>query len=288
MTFYGAVFPQTEIGKDPAALRTYFTEVEAMGFDYVLAYDHVVGANPDRPGGWRGPYTHETPFHEVFTLFSYAAAITETLEFATGILILPQRQTALVAKQAAQVDLFSGGRLRLGVGVGWNRVEMEALGEDFSNRGKRSAEQVELLHKFWTQELLTFESDYHHLDDVGILPLPVQRPIPVWFGGGADPVLRRMARLGEGWMPNFMPVERATETVKTLHTYLSEEGRDPANFGMDVRLSMNRQPQEAWQPYMDGWRDLGATHFAMNTMSADYTSLDQHLAALRQFIEYVR
>ncbi len=284
----GAVFPQTEIGEDPAVIREYMQAVEAMGFDYVLAYDHVVGANPERPGGWRGPYTHKTPFHEVFALFSYAAALTQRLEFATGILILPQRETALVAKQAAQIDLLSGGRLRLGVGVGWNKVEMEALGFDFHTRGKRTDEQVRVLRQLWMHELVTFEGEFHSLDDVGLNPMPVQRPIPLWFGGGAEPVLRRMAKYGAGWMPNRMSVEQASKTLATIHQYLAEEGRGSDEFGVDVRLSIAVQPPETWAEEVRSWRAIGGTHFALNTMSAGYTSLDQHLGALRQFKETLR
>lgn len=284
---YGAVFPQIETPPDPAAIRDYAQAVEGMGYEYILAYDHVLGANPDRPGGFRGPYKYDNPFHEPFVTFAYMAALTETVTFATGILILPQRQTALVAKQAAQLDVLSGGRLRLGIGIGWNKVEYDALGEDFQTRGKRSAEQVRLMNQLWTKELVTFEGEFHHVDDAGINPLPVQRPIPVWFGGGADPVLRRMAELGAGWMPNTMPVENAKPMVETLRGYVVEAGRDPDAFGIDARLNMARQPQNEWDAYLNGWRELGATHMGINTMGMGFTSLDQHLAALQQFKAHV-
>lgn len=285
---YGAIFPQTEIGPDPAVVREFIQTVESMGFDYLLAYDHVVGANPDRPGGWRGPYTHQSAFHEVFVLFAYAAALTTTLELVTGILVLPQRQAALVAKQAAEIDLLSGGRLRLGVGVGWNTVEMSALGERFDNRGRRVDEQVRVMQHLWTEELVTFDGEFHQLDDVGINPMPVQQPIPVWFGGGADPVLRRMARLGAGWMPSGMPVERAKPMVAQIHEYLRAEGRDPAQFGIDVRVNPVRSSTEEWQAELAEWRELGATHVAANTMGAGFTRLDQHLATLETFLQDVR
>jgi len=285
---YGAVFPQTEIGSDPAVIRDYIVAVEAMGFDYLLAYDHVIGANPQRPGGWHGPYTYETMFHEILVLFAYAAAITKQLELVSGILILPQRQTALVAKQVAQVDVLSGGRMRLGVGVGWNKVEMQALGEDFSTRGKRSAEQIEVLRLLWTNDLVTFKGTYHQLDDVGINPLPVQRPIPIWLGGGADAVLQRMARLGDGWMPNTMPLEKAKRDVATLRTYLEANGRNPHEFGIDVRINIARQPQNEWESFINEWQAMGATHIAMNTMGANFQSLDEHLKVLRQFIDSLR
>ncbi|MBX7251491.1 MAG: LLM class F420-dependent oxidoreductase, partial [Candidatus Promineofilum sp.] len=197
----GLVYPQTEYPADPAAVRDYAQTAEALGFSHILAYDHVLGANPDRPGGWTGPYTYQTPFMEPFVLFSHMAAVTTHLGFATGILILPQRETALVAKQAATLDVLCGGRLRLGIGTGWNEVEYVALGQDFHTRGRRQEEQIEVLRALWTQELVTFKGRWHDIPDAGLNPLPVQRPIPLWFGGHADVVLRRLARLGDGWMP---------------------------------------------------------------------------------------
>jgi probable F420-dependent oxidoreductase len=279
----GAVFPQTEIGSDPIAVRDYILAVEEMGFDYLLAYDHVVGANPDREGGWNGPYNYKDQFHEVFTLYAYAAAITEKIEFVTGILILPQRQTALVAKQAAQIDIFSGGRLRLGMGVGWNKVEMESLGENFGNRGKRIEEQVQVLRMLWTNELNTFKGKYHNFDDVGIKPLPIQRPIPIWFGGGADVVLERAAKLGDGWMPNGRPIEQSRQEVDTIKRYLEKYGRRLDNFGIDIRVNASRQPENEWESFVQEWQKMGATHVAMTTMSAGFISVDEHLAILQKF-----
>ncbi len=280
---YGVVFPQTEIGADPAAVTRYAQTAEALGYDYLLAYEHVLGANPERPGGWHGPYTHESLFHEPFVLFSYLAAQTTSLEFVTGILILPQRQTALVAKQAAALDVLSGGRLRLGIGVGWNAVEYEALGEDFRNRGKRSAEQVRLLRRLWTEPLVTFRGEYHTITDAGLNPLPVQRPIPIWFGGGADRVLRRMARLGDGWIANTMLPEQGRPLVEKLRAALEAAGRDPAAFGIDIRVNARLTPELEWDAYVAGWRALGATHLCINTMGLGFTDLDQHLEVLRRF-----
>lgn len=282
----GAVFPQTEMESDRIAVRDYIQAVEDMGFEYLLAYDHVLGANPDRPEGWRGPYTYQHPFHEIFVLFAYGAALTEKLEFVSGILILPQRQTALVAKQAATIDSLSGGRLRLGVAIGWNHVEYEALGEDFSKRGRRIEEQVTLLRRLWTEDLITFDGDFDHIPDAGIRPLPVQQPIPIWFGGGADVVLKRMARMGDGWMPNTMPIDRARPMVEQLRGYLSDNDRNPDDFGIDIRVNLSQMPTpDDWSPYVAAWRDLGATHVACNTMAKGFTSVDQHIAALRKFIE---
>jgi probable F420-dependent oxidoreductase len=280
---YGAVFPQIEMPADPVAIRDYAQAVEGMGFDYLLAYDHVLGANPERPGGWRGPYTHANPFHEVFVLFAYLAGLTQRIEFATGILILPQRQTALVAKQAAQVDVLSGGRLRLGVGIGWNKVEYDALGEDFRTRGRRSEEQVRLLRELWTKPLVTFKGEFDSVDDAGLNPMPVQQPIPIWFGGGADTVLRRMAKLGDGWMPNTMLLDRARTLVDALRGYLAENGRDPAAFGIDVRINISRQPESEWGEFVAAWRDMGATHIGLSTMGMGFTGVVEHLDALRRF-----
>src|SRR6266852_9674563 len=187
----GVVLPQTEIGNDPAAIKAYAEAVENMGFTHILVFDHVLGANPERPGGWKGPYTYRHGFHEPFVLFGFLAAATHRIELVTGVVILPQRQTALVAKQAAAVDVLSGGRLRLGIGVGWNPVEFEALGENFKNRGKRVEEQLEVMRLLWTKELVTYEGQWHRVPDAGINPLPVQRPIPVWMGGESEAVLRR-------------------------------------------------------------------------------------------------
>jgi probable F420-dependent oxidoreductase len=278
---YGFVFPQYEIEDDPSAIRDLVQTAEGLGYDYLLAYEHVLGANPDRPGGWRGPYTYQHTFHEPMVLFGYLAGLTQTIEFATGILILPQRQTVLAAKQAAEVDVLSGGRLRLGIGIGWNKVEYDGLGYDFHRRGRRVEEQVDLMRQLWTAPLVTFDGEFDSVDDAGIKPLPVQRPIPIWFGGGADPVLRRMARMGDGWMPNSMPMDQAQELTDTLRGYLAECGR--TDFGIDVRLNAAQTPQSEWLDYIAGWQPLGATHVYINTMAMGYNKADQHIAELRRF-----
>ena len=279
----GVVLPQTEIGDDPLILRDYIQTAEGLGYDYVLCYDHVVGANPDRPH-WKAsyPYTHQSMFHEPFVTYGYMAAITERIEFVTGILILPQRETALVAKQAAQLDRLSGGRLRLGIGVGWNWVEYEALGQEFSKRGKRSDEQVRVLHELWTKPLVTFNGEFHHLNDVGLNPMPVQQPIPIWFGGGADVVLRRAARLGDGWMPNTMSFEKFTPIWEKLKTYVEAEGRSMDDFGLDVRMSIHAHAQSEWANQMQQWQAAGATHFCINTMGNGLQGAE-HIAALKTF-----
>jgi probable F420-dependent oxidoreductase len=281
---FGVVFPQTEIGADVDAVHRYTLASETLGYDYLLTYDHVVGANPNRPGGWeRRPYDYESNFHEPFVLFGYLAAITRHLEFATGILILPQRQTVLVAKQAAEVDVLSRGRLRLGIGVGWNEVEYTALGEDFHTRGRRQAEQVELLRLLWTQRLVTYSGEFHQIPDAGIKPMPVQQPIPIWFGGGADAVLKRMAQIGDGWMPNSMPFEQLEAMLSKLYGYLADAGRDPASFGIDCRINMSITQEANWAEEVERFRNLGTTHICINTMGMGFQSVDQHIEAIGRF-----
>jgi probable F420-dependent oxidoreductase len=278
----GAIFPQLEIGNDPAIVRDYAVAVEEAGYDYILAFDHVLGAHPERFAGanvtfTRPPYTHESPFHEVFVLFGYLAAVTHRVELATGVLVLPQRQTALVAKQAAALDVLSGGRLRLGVGIGWNFTEYEALGEDFHTRGARTAEQIEVLRRLWTEPLVTFHGRWHHLDRVGINPLPVQRPIPVWMGGMADRALRRLARTADGWFPVMRPDERGRAAIEQLHGYVREAGRDPASIGIEGGFSVAKGSPEAWHAQAEAWRGLGATHISVNTMGGGFAAPAQHL-----------
>jgi len=236
----GVVLPQTEIGNDPGAIKAYAEAVEDMGFTHILVFDHVLGANPERPGGWKGPYTYRHAFHEPFVLFGFLAAATRRVGLVTGIVILPQRQTALVAKQAAAVDVLSGGRLRLGVGVGWNPVEFEALGEDFHTRGRRVEEQVQVMRALWTKELVTFTGAYHRIPDAGLNPLPVQRPIPVWMGGESPVVLRRAARLADGWitLQTFRPGPAAQQTIDGLHAHVREAGRDPAKLTSTNQLAI--------------------------------------------------
>ncbi len=283
----GVVFPQTEIGTDPAAIRDYAQAVEGAGFDHLVAYDHVLGAVPDRFAGVdigfpRPPYTHESLFHEVFALFGFLAGVTRRLELATGVLVLPQRQTALAAKQAAAVDVLSGGRLRLGVGIGWNFVEYEALNEDFRTRGRRIAEQVEVMRRLWTEPLVTFEGRWHRLDRAGINPLPVRRPIPVWMGGWADPALRRAAEVADGWFGpgEHHPPEAAM--LERLRGYLDAAGRDPASFGIEGKMRIDIGGPEEWAQRAGEWRALGATHLSVATTGAGLGSPPQHTdAALR-------
>ena len=280
----GVTFPQNEIGADPKTIRDYAQAAEDLGYEHLLAYDHVLGADPSNREGWRG-YTHETMFHEPLTLFCYLAAITQHLELVSGVIVLPQRQTALVAKQAAEVDVLSSGRLRLGVGIGWNAVEYEALGEDFSTRGARIEEQIEVMRLLWTQEVVSYEGKYHRIDEAGINPLPVQRPIPVWMGARADVGLRRTARVAGGWFPLGPPDEKMREALKRLRDYVEEAGRDPESVGIEARLDVARVPQEEWVAQTEAWRSLGATHISINTMNAGLGSPREHVETIQRYKE---
>jgi probable F420-dependent oxidoreductase len=283
----GVVFPQTEIGSDPGAIKSYAQTAEGLGYTHILAYDHVLGANPNRPGGWQGPYSSKDPFHEIFQLFSFMAAVTEKIRFVTGILILPQRQTALAAKQAASLDVLSGGRLRLGVGLGWNAVEYQALGENFHNRGRRVEEQVELMRRLWTEELVTFEGKWHSIPDAGINPLPVQRPIPVWFGGNHPNVLRRIGRFGDGWLPNKLEAEDARPYWEQIKQHALEAGRDPGTIGLEPRLRYLDGNPDQWNAQITAWKTLGATHLSINTMYEGFSTPQEHIKAIRTFKENI-
>jgi probable F420-dependent oxidoreductase len=250
-----------------------------------LTYDHVVGADLTNRPNWRGPYNVHSLFHEPFVLFGYLAGLTTRLEFVTGILIVPQRQTVLVAKQAAEVDVLTGGRFRLGVGIGWNDVEYQALNESFSNRGRRSEEQIEVLRALFTQEAVTFHGRWHTIDAAGINPLPVQRPIPIWIGGSSDATLRRVAKMGDGWFPQMPPDERAKGMMADLRRYLQEEGRDETSVGIEARVSIANKPPDQWRAEAEGWKELGATYLSVNTMGAGIDSPRGHIEAIRRIWE---
>jgi probable F420-dependent oxidoreductase len=279
----GAVFPQTEIGSDPGAVREWAQTVEGLGYTHILAYDHVLGASTANRPGWTG-YTSDDMFHEIFVLFGYLAAITERVELVTGVVILPQRQTVLVAKQAAEVDVLSGGRLRLGVGLGWNEVEYIGLNENFHDRGARSAEQVEVLRALWTNAIVDYRGRWHTIPEAGLNPLP-SRTIPIWTGARAEAALRRTAELADGWMPLGGVVnteDKARDVVTRLRGYLRDAGRDPDGFGIEPHLSLHAVPEERWQAHADMWREIGATHLCVSTMDVGFTTLEQHLDALRR------
>lgn len=275
----GVVFPQTELGGDPGAVRAYGRRVEELGFTHILAYDHVVGADPAVHTGWAGPYDVRTTFHEPLVMFGFLAAVTEAVELVTGVIILPQRQTVLVAKQAAEVDLLSSGRLRLGVGIGWNAVEYEALGEDFGTRGKRSAEQIAVLRRLWTEPTVSVRGAHHQITGAGLSPLPVQRPIPIWIGSASDPGYRRAGRLADGWFPMMSPGPRLDHARSVVEDAATAAGRDPAQIGMEGRVSW-RGDDDAALAEVTAWSQAGASHLSINTMGAGLATVDDHLAVL--------
>jgi probable F420-dependent oxidoreductase len=283
----GAVFPQTEIGSDPGAVREYAQAAEDLGYNHIIAFDHVLGANAESRPDWSGAYRHTDAFHEPFVLFGYLGAVTSTVELVTAVIILPQRQTALVAKQAAAVDVLSNGRLRLGIGIGWNAVEYEALGENFHNRGRRSEEQIDLMRQLWTTDLITYDGRWHKVTDAGLNPLPVQRPIPIWFGGAAPQTIRRVATTGDGWFPLFSPDDEGRRRIESMREQAQAAGRDPSEIGIESWVSIRSSSDKEWKQSIDTWSELGATHMSVNTMNAGIDSPQGHIDAIRRFKEAV-
>jgi probable F420-dependent oxidoreductase len=283
----GAVFPQTEIGPDPAGVRAYAQAVQGLGFQHLLPYDHVLGADPAGHPGWSGAYTVDSQFHEPFVLFGYLAAVAPDLELVTGVIILPQRQTVLVAKQAAEVDVLTSGKFRLGVGIGWNPLEYEGLGMDFHNRGRRLEEQIDVMRRLWTEQTVTFEGRYHRITAAGINPMPVQRPIPIWIGASAEPALKRAAELADGYFPQ-RPLEGGwPATLDRIRGWVKAAGRDPAKFGIDARVNTATGTPDDWHTQAEEWRALGATHLTVNTMEAGLRGPDAHVERLRQAVQAV-
>ncbi|TDJ33450.1 MAG: LLM class F420-dependent oxidoreductase [Gammaproteobacteria bacterium] len=283
---FGAVFPHNEIGTDPGAIKAYAQGVEALGATHLLIYDHVLGADPDRAGGWQGAYDKNVAFHEPFTTFAFIAAVTEKLEMITTVLILPQRQTVLVAKQAAQVAVLSNNRFRLGIGTGWNEIEYEALNETFTNRGKRQAEQVELMRKLWREDSLTYQSEYHTINGAGINPRP-SKPIPVWFGGSAPALLERCGQIGDGWIPLMGANDAARECIDTIRSSRAATGRSFEDFGIQAQAQYSGGNPDRWASHAVKWRDIGATHLAIATHNAGPTDVDGHLSRIQEYLDAV-
>ena len=289
----GVTVPIIEFGADLPAVRDFVQAAEDLGYAHIRISDHVLGADPQfHPEVRIFPYNYKSYVHEPFTLMGYLAAITKRLQLVAAILILPQRQTALVAKQAAEVDVLSGGRLRLGIGVGWNPVEYEALGEDFHDRGRRSEEQIAVLRALWTQEVVSFKGRWHQITHAGINPLPVQRPIPIWIGVGGPlgPIppevsLRRIGRMADGWFPVFPPDQAAREVIARVHGYAREAGRDPAAIGMDCMMTLAGKGPEDWITEVKAWEEMGATHLSVGTSGGELGSPQQHIDAIRRFKE---
>ena len=286
----GVSFPTTSIGHDSGAVREFVQTAEDLGYSHIRILDHVVGANPDKhPEVPEFYYTHESVIREPFTLMAYISGFTERIELVTGIIILPQRQTVLVAKQAAEVDVLSGGRLRLGIGVGWNPVEFTALGEDFGNRGKRIEEQIEVLRLLWTGNPVDYHGRWHHIESAGINPLPVQRPIPIWMGAGApgkpvgpDRVLQRVGRLADGYFPLCEAGHTARTLIETVKSHAEAAGRDPDDLKIEGRIDLVGSPED-WKTALDAWEELGADLVSIGTARAEFHTTDDHIQAIKAF-----
>lgn len=284
----GAIYPHLEIGSDPVVIRDWAQAAEELGYAHILAYDHVLGAvHADREPALWGPYTEDSAFHEPFVLFGYFAAATRRVELVTGVLILPQRQTALVAKQAATLDMLCGGRLRLGVGTGWNYVEYESLNENFSNRGKRQEEQVEVLRRLWAEPVIDYSGRYHRIDRAGIKPLP-NRQIPIWFGGFTQPALERAARIGDGFIFGGMH-DDSLALVPKLRELVTQQGRDPESFGIEAMVNYQSGP-DTWHREAEDWKRVGADYISMRGMAlrgSEGMSPQQHIEALETWWQAV-
>lgn len=284
---FGAVLPHNEIGTDPGAIKAYAQGVEALGATHLLIYDHVLGADPNRPGGFQGPYDKDVAFHEPFTTFAFIAACTEKLEMITTVLILPQRQTVLVAKQAAELAILSNNRFRLGVGTGWNELEYVGLNETFGNRGKRQAEQVRLMRRLWTEDSIDFAGEYHRIDLASIKPRPSE-PIPIWFGGSAPALLKRCAELGDGWIPLGSPNDKSAAMIEKIREHRQAAGLSWDGFGIQAQAQYAGGTPERWAGHAEKWRNLGATHLAIATHNAGATDADGHLKRIEEYLTAMR
>ena len=282
----GAIYPQTELGGDVGAVKAFAQAAEEMGYDHLVIYDHVLGADhAGREPKLRGPYNNTDPFHEPLVTYAYLAGVTERIELVTGVLVLPQRQTALVAKQAADVDLFSGGRLRLGIGVGWNWVEFDALElpDTFKKRGRRQEAQIDLMRKLWVEQQIEHQDDFHRVDRAGILPLP-KRQIPIWLGGSSEVAYDRAARMADGFLISGRSQDYAQKIKTRIEGQLDELGRERSSFGFESIQSFNRGPNR-WPEDIAAWQDAGGSHISIVTMGADLKKVDDHIDAIRQWRE---
>jgi probable F420-dependent oxidoreductase len=286
----GTVFPQVDMPADPVAIRDFAQALEGLGYDHMVIYDHVVGADLTNRPEWNKPYSVSSTFQEPLVLMAYLAALTTRLEFMTGVLILPQRQTVLVAKQAACIDLYLNGRLRLAVGTGWNEVEYEALGADFASRGAMLDEQIDFMRKLWTQESFSYDGRFHKLTEAGLCPMPQQRPIPLWIGGNAPPAMRRAAKVGDGWLPVHLAANAASEIAR-FRDMVEAGGRDPDSVGIEnlvfagntMRGGVKTPGETAVE--IATWREAGADGIAVHTLDAGLGGPDGHIAFLRELRE---
>lgn len=284
---FGVTFPQTDIEATPEAARQYAETVEALGYEHILAYDHILGVEPPEPD-WDGSYDYTDQFLEPFVLFSQLAAVTTDVEFVTGVLVLPQRETPLVAKQAATLDVLSDGRFALGAGVGWNDREYRNLGKEFGTRGARIEEQLEVLRALWREDLVDYEGEYHDIEAAGINPRPTDGSIPIWLGGSADVVLRRIARQADGWIAPTIPMSAFENRLRTLRSYLEDEGRDPGAFPINVRLKLGELGHDGAIERLERVADLGVSHVGVGTMNMGLTTAEEHLEELETFWGEIR
>ena len=275
----GVVYPQTELPVDPGAVCAYVAAVEQLGYRHILAYDHVLGADPAAYPNWSGPYDIDTTFHEPLVFFGFIAGFAK-LELVTGVIIAPQRQTALLAKQAAEVDILSGGRFRLGLGIGWNWVEYEALGQDFATRGRREEEQIALLRALWTERSVSYQGHFDRVSGAGIAPLPAQRPVPIWLGGQSEPAYRRIGRLADGWFPQVQPGPELDHARAVIAEAALGADREPGVLGMEGRVSVATGGAQAAVEQVHRWEDAGATHVSINTMGAGLAGVEDHQKVL--------
>jgi len=280
----GVIFPQTEVGGDLGAVRAIGQAVDELGYSHLAAYDHVLGGDTAVLGALGGPYTIDDPFREPLTMFSYLAGCTD-LAFATSILIGPQRQTALLAKQAAEVDLLCGGRFRLGLGIGWNKLEYDALGVQFDKRADVLEEQVAVLRALWTQRSVTFDGHFHHIRAAGLAPLPLQRPIPIWIGAYAPAALRRVGRVADGWFPMVRPGGGLEKAIETIGEGAAEAGRDVSKLKFEGRLEYATRDHDKIAEHARRWNEAGATHLSLSTMHAGLSTIDDHIAALAEMAQ---
>ncbi len=285
----GVLIPMMDGLEDPQETIEFARRMEALGYDHLVGYEHVIGGEPTGRSQTRGNMSHKSFLHEPLTLFAFLGAATTTIEFASEIIITPQRQTVLFAKQAAEVDYLTCGRLRLGLGIGWNPLEFEVLNEEFATRGRRITEQIEVMRALWCEDVVDYTGRWHRIDRAGIMPKPVQQPIPIWLGGTADVVLRRVARIGDGWLPLARPNDAAfLDQLSALRRYVRESGRSEAAVGLEGRINLARGTEEDWKDDLQAWRDLGATHITASTAGTGLRSLKQHVDALTRFRELLR
>jgi probable F420-dependent oxidoreductase len=280
-----------EVGGDPGAIRDFAQAAEEIGYHDLSAPDHVLGVNAASRPGWGDRNTSADLFQDPFVLFGFLAGCTRAIGFSTQVLILAQRQAVLVAKQAACLDVLCGGRFRLGIGIGWNEVEFIGLNESFRNRGRRSEEQIAVMKALWADPHITFKGKYHTIDDAGINPLPTRRSIPVWLGGHADATLRRVASWGDGWMPlSYGPGDEAKAAIDKMRAYAEAAGRDPADIGIDTRVTAGIGDEAAWRDTVRFWKSCGVTDLTLGTYSGrghlrriEGRSLSAHLAAIQRY-----